>query len=103
MTDEYYNEAYIEKIKALSGSIKDGDEREVTFREMERLRYNPSDDPEHDAEVNFLKAQLKAKGTKQFEPGVESYLRYRAKETGKSLSEARAWARRALKNSDDFE
>jgi hypothetical protein len=99
-TDEYYNELYIQKINALSGGVKDFDEKNVIFDEMGKLKYNPSDDPEKDAEVNFYKARLKAQTSKKFDPGVESYLRYRSKEAGKSLSEARAWARRALKNSD---
>jgi hypothetical protein len=99
--DEFYNQQYSEKINALSGGVKDWDEKDVILDEMRKLRYNPTDNPEQDAELNFTKARLKAQASKRFEPGVESYLRFRSRETGKSLSEARAWARRALKNSDD--
>jgi hypothetical protein len=99
--DDFYNQQYSEKINALSGGIKDWDEKDVILDEMRKLRYNPTDNPELDAELNFTKARLKATTSKRFDNGTESYLRFRAKETGKSLSEARAWARRALKNSDD--
>jgi hypothetical protein len=99
--DEFYRQQYAEKINALSGGVRDFDEKDVILEEMRKLRYNPTDDAERDAEINFLKARLKATTSKRFDNGTESYLRFRAKETGKSLSEARAWARRALKNSDD--
>ena len=101
--DEYYNQQYLSKIEELSTQVKDWDLRNVVYDEMKKLRYNPSDDPEKDAEINFLKAQVKASKSQRFEPGVESFLRFRAREGGKSLSEARAWARKALKNSEDFE
>lgn len=99
--DEFYRQQYAEKINALSGGVRDFDEKDVILEEMRKLRYNPTDNPELDAELNFTKARLKATTAKKFDPGVESYLRFRSRETGKSLSEARAWARRALKNSDD--
>ena len=102
-TDDDYNELYAQKINALSGGIADFDLKNVILDEMRKLRYNPSYDPEKDAEVNFLKARVKATDSRKFEPGIESYLRYRSKESGKSLSEARAWARKALKNSDSDE
>ena len=100
-TDEYYDQQYAEKVKELAQSVKDNDLKDVTFQEMARLRYKPSDDPERDAELNFTKAQLAASRAVRFDSGCESYLRYRARETGKTLSEARAWARRVLKNSED--
>ena len=100
-TDEYYDQQYAEKVKELAQSVKDNDLKDVTFQEMARLRYRPSDDPDRDAELNFTKAQLAASKAVRFDPGCESYLRYRARETGKTLSEARAWARRVLKNSED--
>jgi hypothetical protein len=102
-TDEYYRQMYSEKISNLSGAIKDFDEKNVIYDEMSKLRYTPTDNPELDAELNFTKARLKATTAKKFDTGTESYLRFRARETGKSLSEARAWARRALKNSNDDE
>ena len=101
--DDYYLEQYTEKINALSGGVKNWDERDVILDEMRKLRYKPTDNPELDAELNFTKARLKATSSQRFEPGVESYLRFRARESGKSLSEARAWARKALKNSEDNE
>jgi hypothetical protein len=99
--DEYYRQQYAEKINALSGGVKDFDEKDVIYKEMSKLRYSPTDNPEQDAELNWTKARLLAQNSKRFDNGTESYLRFRAKETGKTLSEARAWARRALKNSDD--
>jgi hypothetical protein len=99
--DEFYDQQYAEKIHELSKNVKDDNLRDQTFDEIAKLKYKPSDDPERDAELNFTKAQLAAKESAQFDPNAELYLRFRARETGKSLSSAQAWARKAFINADE--
>jgi len=51
--DETYTTTLTEQLK----SVEDEDDRESIFHELRQLRYNPSNQPAQDAQLNFLKAK----------------------------------------------
>ena len=91
-----YDKRYIEKIKDLSGQL-DNDEQEDVIEEMHTLNYNPSNSPENDAELNWLRGRNIAKQKNRFDPHTESLLRSKAEATGKPLAQIKREARAYLK------
>ena len=93
---KYYDTPYLKTIKDLSASF-DGDEVDEIIGEMESLRYNPSNKPRLDAEINFLKAQNMVRAKSRFDSHTESLLRDKAERTGKPLAQVKREARAYLK------
>ena len=91
-----YDQRYLQKIKELSGSL-DNDAKEDIVEEMGTLKYNPSNSPENDAHLNWLRSQNIAKQKSRFDSHSESLLRFQAEESGKSLSHVKREAMQTLK------
>ncbi|MFH1933312.1 MAG: hypothetical protein ABIN18_17185 [Pseudomonadota bacterium] len=91
-----YDKRYIEKIKELSGGL-DNDEQEDVIEEMHTLNYNPSNSPENDAELNWLRGRNIAKQKNRFNPATESYLQHIASEDGKTLAQVKKEYRKIMK------
>ena len=92
-----YDTRYLTKLKEITNGV-DAEDRDEDIQEMETLRYNPSNSPETDVELNWLKCQNERKRKQyQFSKTEESFLRYQAQESGKSLAQVKREARKLLK------
>ncbi len=94
--NEFYNDPYVEKIGDLL-KTKEEDEAQEILKEMREMRYEPSEEPALDAEVNFLKAEKAVrKKTKINNPYIKSYARFIQHEHGLSDAEIKRRVREAL-------
>ena len=92
-----YDIRYIKKLKSLSDPFE-SDVRDENISEMEKLDYTPSNRPETDAEINWLKCDIARKKKQyQFSKSEESFLQFQAQESGKSVAQVKREARKFLK------
>ena len=92
-----YDKRYLTKLKEITNGV-DGEDRDEVIKEMEIMRYNPSNSPETDAELNWMKSQNERKRKQhQFSKTEESFLQFQAQESGKSLAQVKREARKFLK------
>ena len=91
-----YDKRYISKLKELSKNL-DADTQDDIISQMENLTYNPSNSPENDGELNFLRSRNIVKQQNRFDPHTESLLRDKAERTGKPLAQVKREARAYLK------
>ena len=106
MDDEEKKEYHDDYLKAMQDFTKDLEEgdRESVFETMEGIRYNPTNNPRQDAELNYLRSQKIVSGKKKKLGGaaggaVASFLRHKAKADGMSQAAVDKWANKAAKDS----
>ena len=96
-----YDIKYIKKLKDLTDPLG-AEVRDDIIDEMQTIKYNATNNPTQDAELNYLRSRniLKRKQY-QFSKSEESFLRYQADADGISLTEAKRNARKILKKGGD--
>ena len=101
---EYDEDESAQYFKALNAKIdnfsEDESEREALLNELKQTRYNPSNNPQNDAELVYrrAKSQLKQKDKSTTgNPHIKSYLKYMQNAEGISETEAKKRLRKALK------
>lgn len=95
-----YSDSYVKAINGLTADL-DEDARTLIFEEMETMRYNPTDKPGLDAELNFMKAEktLSSKA-KNLGRGVSSFLNFKQRADGQTPAQVRRWAKKTLREKD---
>ena len=91
-----YDRRYITKLKELTGKMDSEDTDEV-ISELQGMNYNPSNSPENDCELNYLKTKNVIRQKSKLNPSVASYLQFLATESGKPLSEVKRNYRKITK------
>jgi len=92
-----YDTRYLTKLKELTGKM-DTDSQDEVIDELKTMQYNPSNSPEVDCELNFLKSQNERKKKQhRFSKTEESFLQFQAQESGKSSAQVKSEARKFLK------
>ena len=87
-----YDLRYVRQLKTLTEG-KPAEEVDEIIKEMETLSYTPSNRPETDAEINWMKSQIAQKKKQhQFTKDELSFLQHTAQEDGISLAEAKRQA-----------
>jgi len=91
-----YDIRYIKKLKDLTAGI-DSDEQDELIDELKGISYNPSNSPENDCELNFLKSKNVIRQKSKLDSHTASYLQFQAVESGKSLAEVKREFRKFAK------
>ena len=92
-----YNDSYMKAMSDLTQNLDD-DQRDALLQEMQTIRYNPTTQAAQDAELNLLRSKKILSDRKRgMGPAVDSFLKFKARADGKSLSATTKWASKALK------
>lgn len=75
-----YHDGYLKAMGELTSGLED-DARDVLFEEMQTIRYNPTDDPRQDAELNMLRVEKIVAAKKKLGGPVASSLKHKARDT----------------------
>lgn len=92
-----YSDSYMKAMGDLTQNLDD-DARDALLQEMQTIKYTPTAQARQDAELNLLRSKKILSDRKRgMGPAVESFLRFKARSDGKSLSTTTKWASKALK------
>ena len=97
---EYHNE-YMQSMRDFTESMEEGD-RDDIFRTMEGIKYNPTDNPRQDAELNYLRSRkiVSSKKRKLGQSGsgaVNSLLKFKQRADSMTPGQINKWVGKSLK------
>ena len=83
-----YDPLYVRGIKNATEGM-DTEEVDEVIDELKGIRYNMTDNPEQDAELNVLRSRNVIRQKSRLDATTESYLKYQAQTSGKSFAEVK--------------
>lgn len=91
-----YDQRYIRKLKELTDPLGTAAQDEI-IDELQNLKYDPSNNPEQDCELNYLRSKNIVRQKSRLDSSTESYLRFQAETSGRSLAEVKREYRKTVK------
>ena len=96
--DDQENEEYIRTLRTkIDNHSEDEGEREEIYKELQDIRYNPSNNPRNDAELVFRRAKDRLRQKRVKDPSVKSYLKFMQNEQGLSDAQVKKRYRDLMK------
>lgn len=91
-----YDKRYVRKLRDLTDSMDKDSEGEI-IDELQGLRYDPSNSPENDAELNYLKSTNVIRQKSKLNDSTKSYLQEIARRDGRKFSDVHREYRKMIK------
>ena len=102
-TDDEYNAEYLKYLRNRAEEYQDDDERNEFYSELQSIRYDPTDNPRQDAELNARRAKdrlrQKRKANK-LPDSAQAFVKYKMDRDNMSETDARKWIKKAMKETE---
>lgn len=101
--DDEENKQYLDYLKYRAEEFQDESEREEFFKELQEIRFNPSNNPRQDAELNYRRAKdrlrQKRKANK-LPDAAQSFVKFKMQEDNLDEKQARKWIKKVMKEGE---
>ena len=102
-TDEEYNAEYLKYLRNRAEEYQDEEEAAEFYKELQSIRYDPTDNPRQDAELNARRAKdrlrQKRKANK-LPDSAQAFVKYKMHRDGLTEADAKRWIRKAMKETE---